>query len=1410
MRTIATFMICLLACSYSTAGDFILNSRRISTADGLLGNTVYELLQDDEGFIWLATNNGLSRYDGYSTVNYTSLSAGGGPRIDARVGRIFHDRQRQQLWLSTATYQNACYDLRLGRFIDWTGTGRQYCNQNKLMLTSLGMVLYGMDTGATLSGVTDGHPWALYYNRQQGNMKSDEVLTVVEDSAHNVWLPTADGIYVIGADRPDHQPARLPSGGKGGIMAAATTGQATYFMYADGTVYGYDTGLKQVLPTGQDAVRIPAALGSPTKVNVSFTWQGRWLLFTPEGTYAMTLSDGTFNRPQELQVADGLNQGQCPGYHFVANNTGRLWLFPDTGHVASLHLIPNAAKVANKGWKFHVTRSTDGRLFIATYGNGLFVYSPDDGQLTHYSAEDAHPVISSNYLLCATTDHQGCVWLGSETGGAYRLSTVDEQTATYIMPQPNRQGGWENTVSSIAETAEGQYTIGTREGHIYSLQAGERRVTPAGEKNASITACTTDSRGCTWIGTWGDGLYIGGQHFHTADTAHYLPTNLIARIVADGRGRVYVATWNSGLLTMDEQTGRILDRQLTANINESRLNDLLLTADGTLWAATNDGIYRLKKKAAPEAYNTANGRFPNDEVLALCMDSHHTLWAGTSSSGIVKCTLAADGTIGETTVIGTRQGLANNNVQAIAADREGYVWAATEDGLSRINPVNNIVNSYRFATTLQGNAASSRALTLTADGHLLAGTYAGLLTVNPAALKTQNTELRMQGNTLLTDLRINGTSVYELGLLSHTMSRTSHITLSHDQNSLTLYFSNFEYDWHQQPAYQYYLEGIDHDWRDMTTSNHADYSELRPGRYTFHLRSLDATGQWNSETTLTITIRQPWWNTWWAWLVYLLLMAAVCWYVYRNWRERFRLHQQMKLDQQLMELRTNLFTSITHEFRTPLAIIQGAIDKLAENPASKAAMQTAQRGTNRLLRLVNMFMEFRKVNTGNMRLQVEQADIVGFVHDIFQDFWATAQQKNLQMTFLPSERRRVMLFDKQHVENIVYNLLSNAVKYTPERGSIVVRLRDEAECLSLSVADSGPGISPAQQERLFRPFMHGYVSQGGMGIGLYTAYETARVHKGSLTYQPSAELGGACFTLSLPADDSVYAPDDYKPQSAIATDTRAATTTQDSKFYELLREMQPEAYNDLTVVIIEDDPDMQQQISNEVGRYFKTVCFSNGQSALSDLPTQPSLILCDVMLPDINGYDIVKQLRANGDTARIPIIMLTALDDETHQIRAYKAGADDYMVKPCNFRLLIARAMQLIKWSQSAPATSPSAANPPAAQPLIEGEVDKRFMERLQHYTAKHIADSTLTIDQLAQLMSMGRTKFYGKVKELTGMSPNKYLQEARMERAAELLLQGELTVSEISYKIGIQDPSYFNKCFKAKYGVVPSKYGKH
>ena len=1422
-RTILTLLLSINICVVCAETHLKLSSRQISTRDGLPGNTINEMIQDPDGYIWMATNNGLSRYDGYATVNYTTLDNGQG-EVE-RIGRIVCDTTEQVLWLSTAIYTNACYDLRKKQFVNWSNEPDRQLN--KFFLSSRGMLFYGMSFGVrqvSQRQVTD-------YRKENGLLPSNEVVMILEDKRHHIWMPTDQGICVLA---PDGKTTTLLPGEK--IVHGATNGDNTYFLTKGGAIIQIDSQLQK---------RTIAQIPAPKHVNTSFIWQEQMMIFTSDKTYAVDIKSG---KTTTIDISNGLNQGDCCGYHFIANESGRLWIFPPQGDMQSLLLIPNAHFSSNKGRKFHITADRDKRLFIATYGNGLFVWNPKNGKTEHFSAYDEKALFTSNYLTYAICDQQDNIWLGSEGAGAYCL-TKRSDSNRQLLPEPTHKGDWANAISALASNpADSSIIIGTRWGGLYSYQPA----TKALEKKASLTARVTvlfyDRKGRLWRGTDSEGIYVEDRHYEQGNGDGELKVNRINTICEDETGRIWIGTHNGGLFMTDATyIDHLQFRQyLAESVNKSRVKSLVIDANKRLWIATNNGIYCTDSKKTDitegdfRCYNRENGLFPHNEIFTLSLNTDSTLLVGASGSGMMKCRFPADGSKPTIERITIREGLPNNNVYSIVCDAQGNIWTGTEGGIACISPNIKLVR-----TIGEGSVAAENCAIRSATGDIFIGTINGLMIEDSQASAPTPTSIAVY-RPHVTDLNVNGASLLELG-------RPDQHEFSHDENSLVFHFSDFRYEASSQTLYQYYLEGAEVSWQAATTNHQADYRDLAPGKYVFHLRSQCNDGQWQEESTYAFTILNPWYLRWWAWIIYLVFIALIVWYVYRNWKEKFDLHQQMKLNRQLMDFRARLFTNITHEFRTPLAIIKGAIDKLDSN---QSAVQTAQRGTKRLLKLVNQFMEFRKTSTGHLRLRVQQGEIISFIKEIYQDFWAMAQQKDVQITFTPFTREYQVPFDYNIVETIVYNLLSNAVKYTPQRGSVSVKIKNtEAEpspaaaaarpkdacylrdarnstlstlhsTLQIIVEDTGPGISEEQQKVLFQPFMNGLASQGGMGIGLYTAYHMAAIHKGELKYERTDS--GSCFTLTLPADDSLYAAEDYldtQDETSVTEHSSLRSQYATSNDQSINTSIKPEAFNDQTIVIIEDDLDMKEQIEHEIGIYFHTKTFINGQAGYEGVKEiQPSLVICDVMLPDMNGYDIVTRLKQDASTAYIPIIMLTSLADEKHQIKAYRAGADDYMVKPCNWNLLIERSIQLIKWRMEASPSTQQQDEPstnqkfdsldqktPARQEgpkqLITSQADKVFMVKLQMLTAQHMVDSNFSIDSLAEMMNMGRTRFFGRVKEMTGLSPNKYLLKVRMEKAADLLADGELNVSEVSYKVGIQDPSYFNKVFKSYYGVVPSKY---
>ena len=1398
----AAVVACLVASFCHAAGRTLTTSRHISTQDGLSCNQVFDITQDDDGYIWMATANGLCRYDGYQFHNIFRV---GPPEsaMHAVVGFVFPDADRRHLWLQTSTYVFACYDLHTGQFVDFTSRGDETRPYRKYLRSPKGALwMYDDESGVRrVKAQADGTIQCTDYTTATATLPHNHVNDAFEDDEGTLWVMTQGGLTTIDSLGRARTVSRGVSYRKG-----IAIGGKRLMLTDQHEILTYDRQGRLLRRTPVDAALRPIPV--PT---ASFAWQGRWMLMTQGGTFVIHPASGKAERSEAYHVEGGTIMQSFGDTHFVSNASGVLWIFPDKGDMHRVDLMKGIRLTIERFRRYNVALGPDGCYYIASYGNGLYVYDPATEALTHYTAGSPGSPLNNNFLSNIMIDRSGCIWLSQESTGITCILPPQGLQATYYYPHLGREGDWGNYVRMLMQEKDGSVTFSTKDNCLYSLQPAQGTIGSAGQLPSTAYVRMRDRQGHLWMGTRGAGLYRDGQPVD-------FPARHVYDMVEDKRGRLWIATWGEGLFVATPQADGTLDcRQLMKrSFNERILRYLRADAHGRLWIASNNGVYTIDMTLRQPAdkdltsFNTQNDQLPFDEIICLCCTRDGHLWVGSRGGGLLECSYEG-GQLHTLRTLTTAEGMPTNNVFSITEDRNGNIWAGTDNGLTRISP-DRKVNAYRFGQTLESNIYSENCGLQLANGRLLFGTANGLMALDrQATARQQATAADEPLPVAVTAVRINGTDHY-------LAADTRQLTLSHDQNSLVLSFSSLDYAGLGSTQYQFYLEGVERTWMPLTGWHRAVYNGLQPGRYRFHLRALDENNEWSQETVFSITIQQPWYNTWWAWVVWLMLAGVLGLHLYRIWRHNFELRQQMKMEKELTSFRLNFFTHIAHEFRTPLAIIQGASDQLsstkADVPPSRTSIQMVRRGTRRLSKLINQLMEFRKITTGNLKLNVEPSNIVRLLRDTYQEFEGMARQKQQQLTFSTTVRQHEMLADRHLVETIVYNLLSNAVKYTPEGGTIRLRFATGEGTVSVSCEDSGPGISPERLPELFKPFMHGYASQGGMGIGLYTARQMALAHKGSLTYG-TGEDGGSLFTLTLPDDESVYAANDYLNRTAVSTPASGADTPATTNAAPLL-ELQPKAYNDRLVIIVEDDPDMLDQVRHYIGTYFRTEGCASGRAALEAIRMQqPALVICDVMLPDCNGYDIVKQIRADEQTRQTPVIMLTALDDEQSLLRGYKAGADDYMVKPCSFQLLVLRVVQLIRWydqlggvklMEGAQPDEPSAT---ASAPIITAEADTRFIEKMERIIYQHIGDPGFNIDQLAAALRMGRTKFYGKTKELTGLSPNSYLQGIRLRRAAELLVEGELNVTEISYRVGFLNPSYFYKCFKEKYGVAPSKYGK-
>ncbi len=1423
MKILFTLAIWLLSVANTLANSSWTN-RFISYKDGLPATQVNDILQDSQGYIWLGSNMELSRFDGSHLVNFEWLG-NGDRRMPANVGNLYLDEKHQLLWIRTHKYVYHCYDLRTKKFINYGTPEQQREGFRRYIITDDGIWLCDTHCIRHIT-YSNGQLTCTDYSAALGNLPDGDAERIRKDARGNIWAIVGGGLVFFtppdGKMTPKVKNASINrmTMWKDRILAFSKTGK----------LYTYNS-LGKLARTDQ----MPKGLCKLGTDNSGFVWNNKWILTTSSGICAYDILRHTFTMDKSLSMAAPRFLDHEKGVNFVGDK-GTMCVFAEGKPMLRLPLMEGMNITAQRKRHYSSTVGEDGRYYIATFGNGLFIYDPKNGNMEHHTANDPVPLITTDFLTDIKLDRQGNIWLAQEEAGVVCIGRNNGLHTDVYMPIPGAKGGWRNNVCFLGPCDKaGNLLVATRDNQYYNFSAKTGQFQLRGAFNAAVFSYIKDHKGREWFGTRGDGLYIDGQHYSPTDADHHIPTGIIESLAVDGKGRVWAATTNIGLLALTlTDDGKLHCKQyLSSELETSKTSRLALDKKGILWIACDAGLITLDTKIANVTdksfviRKSPKNQQPFNEISIPYCAANGNVWAALFGHGVLRLQQDANGYITDQELFDKRSGLHGNHISSITEDRSGNVWIGTSSHISLIDRRNGRIQSYEMPPELDRAYFSRGMARRLNDGRLLYATSEGLMAFAPDKIKNRP---QSPHTASLTDIIVNGISINMEEELQDCLEDGEYV-FPYDHNNLKLAFSNFDFSHKSSTLYQYWLEGRDKTWSEPTSETTISYDKLSPGTYVFHIRTLGNNDEASIESSQVIVIKQPWWNTWWAWTIYLIIIGTTAWLFYRNWKRRFDLQQEIKLQEQVTNIRLEFFTHVTHEFRTPLAIISGAVDKMSDKTpetVSKKTIQTVKRGAARLRQLVDRLMEFRKISTGNISLQVEQGDLVAFIKDLMQDFLTLAQQKQQSLTFTPCAKQYITYFDRHIVDTIVYNLISNAVKYTPDRGTIEVRLKqDDNNRLLIIVEDNGPGISPERQKDMYSPFMHGHASAGGMGIGLYTAMQMATTHKGALEYENTGH--GSCFTLAIPSNDSLYEAADYSTAKALDTDD----TTEMRRAEEIIRELLPNPMNDIRIAVIEDEPDMLEQLHNELSNYFIVDTYATGNGGLTGIMEhKPSLVVCDVMLPDTNGYDIVRKLKTNAETAQTPVILLTALDDADHQIKGYKAGADDYMVKPCNSAVLVARIAQLIQWSKPAPAAAPvqptdntsatvapansasTSANTealakPAEAQVITSQLDRAFIDRLEKIMEQNACNPNISVDDIAEMMHMGRTKFYGRCRDLIGMSPNKYLLQTRLERSAKMLLTGENTVAEVCYAVGFNDPSHFNKCFKAQYGVPPSKYGK-
>lgn len=1345
-------------------------AKRVTIQDGLPSNVVSDMQQDQKGFLWFSTHNGLARYDGNVVTAYLDNDSTGVSAFIGRTKKALEDVTYKKLWVYSSSERLTCLNM-----VD--GEVEKYCQEiEKLHFTKWKLVcdgmfwLWGAKDGAMLVDYRSGS--FLTRRFSQAEIGSSRVPLIDSLDKDNVVLCTTDKVFL-------YSEGRLSCIAKGMRMSRTRPFHHKMLMVSEkGDVY--------VLRQGKLQRFSHVAYVDGEVATGDLLLGNRWILFTNRRSFSIDVRTG--------KVVECEGEWLIPNGRVLTDNKGRKWIYNKTGvlrlvrqdKLVPLILFPQQTTNYIDHERFHIVEDNHGLIWISTYGKGLFVFNQNLTQSQHFVADKlGESPIASNYLLGIIADRHDGVWVSSEYGGVSHIQVMDKGVERIY---PNGEGNMDfsNVVRMVKKMNDGTVMVGTREGSLYHYSADMSQVLGKSHFDSNVYGIVQMPNGETWIGTRGKGVY-GAKGLDFKDRNVFC-------MASDAKHRMWIGTFGKGLsLVMPRKDGYEVKTFFADSVGLNEVRCMVIDKHGVLWCGTSGGLIRIPVDEFVKDASRYNAYVRDYEIRDVIVDRQGRLWLSASGDGLVQVEPGDGEAEPKFHVFNTSNGLVNNLVQSVVDTPDGNLWISTQQGVTAWNARKKSFENYMFSRNPMGNVYNENSAVCLDDGRVVLGGNYGLTIIQPSRLS------HVRG---LTDVVFTS------------YPYSDEITLTYEQRSPNIHFSTLDYSDVRNVKYTYRLEGFDQTWSQPSSTPWAAYQKLPAGKYILHVKACSSDGIWGKESMLVIHIKPPFYLTSWAIMIYVLLVLAVFVLVVKFVHDKNVLRNRIRLEQELTRYKLVFFTNIAHEFRTPLTLMQGSLEK--EKRIMKAnrwqtelekTIRVMDKSVQRMLRLIDQLLEFRKMQAGKLKLSLQETDAVMFVKGICRMFDDAAESKEIAYSFESSEPAHAMFLDQQMIDKVVFNLLSNAFKYTPAKGTISVSL-SFTDVMTIRVADTGVGIPQEKREQLFSRFMQSSYTGESFGIGLHLTHELVRTHHGEITYQEN-EGGGSVFVVTIPLQKDCYEASDFlvKDSPILKADLAKQRDGQEEKTTDAVPSAPSAPLNRRTILLIEDDNDVREFLLSELESCFDLKVASDGKTGIAMAKElDVDLIVSDVMMPGMNGFELTKRLKNSFETSHIPIILLTALSTDENVLEGTESGADAYITKPFSPQLLMARILQLLNQREilrqkfgKEPQEIRSA--------MLSNEQDSLFVKRLDSIVYSRLGEQDLSVDKVAGLLHLGRTIFYKKVRGTTGYTPNEYIRVIRLRKAAELLKEGEKNVSEVAYAVGFDNPYYFSKCFKEQFGMPPSQY---
>ena len=1334
-----------------------LKFKNISLEQGLSQSSVLCILQDHKGFLWFGTRDGLNKYDGnsfkvyrYDSQDSTSLSNG-------YIKSLFQD-DKGTLWVGTRN--------GLNKYLPKNDTFKSFVHP---------------DTNVAYK---------------------DEIWNIVSDDKDHLWVGTNYGLgsfdtteekykYYVHNERDDtslsNNLIRAFLRTEDGNLWIKTVGNIDFFDKRTKTFkhYSYPKGSPK-----EENISSKTTLYEDSKKNV-------WLGF--DGGLSIYNSDSDrfefFRLPprKEIAITDAVR-------NIVEDDLGNLWVGTyrglyviDVKKSSISHFVHDEndynSLAQNSIYSMH--KDYKGDIWIGTYAGGLSYYDRNYDLFKHFSSGANNSKLNYKVVSSIVQDPDDNLWIGTEGGG---INFYDKKTArfTYYTHQNNNPNSLSaNNVKAMIRDRAGNYWIGTHYGGLNFLNPKKRPYSFKKYKN------------------------IPGEDNSLSD-------NSIISLFEDSQNKIWIGTSGGGINILDLATEVIIRVKDPSEVVGKIVYTISNGPEGTLLVGGDKGIAKLDKKTMelfPIPFTEGlKGSADPGGVLCTFIDNMQNIWIGTEGGGL----FCYNENFTKSVNYGVSQGLPNDVVYGIVPDDSNNIWLSTNYGLGRLNLKTREFKNFDASDGLQGNEFNYGAYLKNKYGELLFGGTNGFTIFNPFGIKS---------NKYIPPVSIRSFKVNNKPFINVTDSLTK-VTLKHHHNILNFDFVGLSYTQPNKNQYAYILEGFNEDWNYVGNRKSATYTNLDAGDYTFRIKASNNDGLWNPVgATLTITILPAPWRTWWAYSLYSILVLSAL-LIIRKYSLQ-RIHDINELKQERLEkerieevnkLKLQLFTNVSHDFRTPLTLIIGPLERMLKTKVGDDFIQKQHRIMHRnasvLMQLINQLLDFRKSESGKLQLHASKNDIISFVEDVKLAFEELSNRKQIDFSIAFSRKNINVWFDRIMLKKILFNLLSNAFKFTPSHGRIQVEIDADKSpkkgmpegCAKIKVRDSGKGIPKEKINFIFERFYQ-YDERFGTGIGLALTKSLVELHRGSIKAK-SKQKKGTSFTITLPLGNSHLTKNQilynvFRVEENYFYNVEGFEYLDEEHSNQDTKVLSEETFDSKmpSILLVEDNAEVRTFIRGIFQKTSNIFEATNGKNAFELAKNKNiDIIISDIMMPIMDGMELCHEIKSNIRTSHIPVILLTARTSEEYTKSGYRIGADAYITKPFDSEILEVRVNNLLKSRQD---LIDKFKKNLILQPkeLTITSTDELFLQKALDIVEVNMTNSEFSTHLFISEMCMSRSVLYRKLKTLTDQSISEFIRTIKLKRAAQLMKQTQMTISEIAFDLGFNDKKYFRESFQKMFDELPSKY---